>query len=149
MNIQQYSGHITPDILTLLLTADPNEAELLGYIKTARVLVAMDLARVVGVAVITGCNQQQELRNIAVESDWQGQGIAKALIAEVKVMAKESGADSLVVGTGNSSLSQMALYQKCGFRFFKIIPGFFAGYPEPIVENGIQCIDKVLLKFEF
>ncbi len=60
-------------------------------------------------------------------------------------MAKESGAKILELGTGNSSLSQLALYQKCGFGMHSIETGFFNSYPEPIFENGIRCIDMVRL----
>ncbi|MFT6735800.1 MAG: hypothetical protein ACJAS9_004014, partial [Polaribacter sp.] len=38
------------------------------------------------------------------------------MIEESKRLAKQSGAKIIEVGTGNSSLSQLALYQKCGFR---------------------------------
>jgi hypothetical protein len=57
-------------------------------------------------------------------------------------------AKALWVGTGNSSLSQLALYQKCGFRIREIESGFFESYPEPIVENGIRCIDMVRLRVD-
>ena len=66
-------------------------------------------------------------------------------LSEIKVLAKKMGATELLVGTGNSSLSQLGLYQKCGFRMSYIKAGFFASYPEPIYENGIQCLDMVVL----
>ena len=90
-----------------------------------------------------------ELKNIAVISERQGEGIAKQLINAVKAHAGQTGATSLMVGTGNSSLSQLALYQKCGFRLSHVIPDFFSDYPEPIFENGIPCIDMVVLKINF
>jgi len=70
------------------------------------------------------------------------------MIDEVKLLAKESGAKALEVGTGNSSLSQLVLYQKCGFRLHSIESDFFDSYPEPIFENGILCIDMVRLRVE-
>ena len=69
----------------------------------------------------------------------------KKLINEVKQQAVNQGVKTLIVGTGNSSLSQLGLYQKCGFRLDHIIRDFFKNYPEPIFENGIQCIDMVML----
>ena len=51
------------------------------------------------------------------------------------------------VGTGNSSLDALAFYQRAGFRIVGVIPDFFVdNYPEPIVENGIRCIDMVRLR---
>ena len=41
--------------------------------------------------------------------------------------------------------AELALYQKCGFRLSGIVTDSFADYPEPIYENGIRCIDMVML----
>ncbi|WP_328515413.1 hypothetical protein [Halobacillus yeomjeoni] len=52
----------------------------------------------------------------------------------------------LVVGTSNSSLDNIAFYQKAGFRFHKINKDFFLRYPSPIVEFGIQALDMVVFR---
>ena len=101
-----------------------------------------------GIAVVVETAGIFELKNIAVLKEYQGQGIAKSIIGKVKQLAKESGVKTLEVGTGNSSLSQLALYQKCGFRMHSIESDFFDSYPEPIFENGIRCIDMVRLRAE-
>lgn len=60
--------------------------------------------------------------------------------------AKSKGYKTIEVGTGNSSIGQLALYQKCGFRITGIDMDFFIKhYPEEIFENGIQCRDMVRL----
>ena len=148
MKIQHYSGKINSDLTALLLTADPDKNSILSYIKSAEIIVALDLEKTIAVVAITKTKSEFELKNIAVASDYQGRGIAKSLIAASKDYAKESGAKSLIVGTGNSSLSQLALYQKCGFRIFNIVPDFFVDYDEPIYENGIRCLDLLMLKTE-
>ncbi len=59
------------------------------------------------------------------------------------------GYKTLEVCTGNSSIGQLALYQKCGFRMSGIERDFFIKhYHEPIFENGIQCRDRVRLTQE-
>ena len=68
------------------------------------------------------------------------------MIAEIKRIAKKLGTMNLEVGTGNSSFSQLALYQKCGFRISHIQSDFFTSYAEPIIENGIHCVDMVYLR---
>ncbi|PKL30065.1 MAG: GNAT family N-acetyltransferase, partial [Spirochaetae bacterium HGW-Spirochaetae-10] len=61
--------------------------------------------------------------------------------------AQKNGSRSIVIGTGNSSLTQLSLYQKLGFRMDHIIKDFFTdNYSEPIVENGLLCRDMVVLK---
>ena len=148
MKIEPYSREITSEMMTLLLTADPDESAIRSYLRESKVLVCVDEGRCIGIALLMILNDQYELKNIAVSDDHQGKGLAKLLITEIRLLAKSLGAVRLEVGTGNSSLSQLALYQKCGFRMFEIIPGYFESYPEPIFENGIRCIDMVRLYAE-
>ena len=148
MLVQPHTGNINADMLALLLTADPDESAVNNYIGAATIAVIKEADKVVAVAAIIIEGRAAELKNIAVSLNCQGQGMAKALIFYMQQLAKESGATSLTVGTGNSSLDQLALYQKCGFRFDSIIPDFFLAYPEPIYENGLRCIDMVILRME-
>ena len=145
MNIAPYDLAITDPMMHLLLMADPDEREVRHYLEGASVLIVKDLNKLIGIAVLVNRDNRYELKNIAVHESYQGKGIAKSLIMEIRSLAKKQGAVELFVGTGNSSLSQLSLYQKCGFRMSHIKTGFFASYPEPIYENGIQCIDMVVL----
>jgi ribosomal protein S18 acetylase RimI-like enzyme len=148
MNIQVYEKEITSELMDLLLSADPDKIAILSYLPGSEVLVCRDNGMFLGIAVLVETEGVFELKNIAVLEEYQGKGIAKAMIKIAKQLAKESGAKILEVGTGNSSLSQLALYQKCGFRMHSIETGFFDSYPEPIFENGIRCIDMVRLRAE-
>jgi len=145
LKIQRYDGALTERLLALLLCADPDEAQVRRYLPGATLLVASKDGDTGGVAVLTIEQQVFELRNIAVAQSCRGRGIAKQLITATKQEAKEQGARRLLVGTGNSSLDQLALYQKCGFRMQSIEADFFAAYQPPIYENGLRCIDKVIL----
>ena len=61
-------------------------------------------------------------------------------------LPKKKGYKKIEIGTGNSSLGQLALYQKCGFRITGIDIDFFIRcYQEEIFENGIQCRDMIRL----
>ncbi len=145
MNIEPYDLDITDSMMSLLLMADPDEREVKKYLKEASILIAKDMGELIGIAVLVTKNDKFELINIAVEEHCQGKGVAKLLIMDIMVLAKKMGAKELLVGTGNSSLSQLALYQKCGFRMSYIKTDFFVSYPEPIYENGIHCLDMVIL----
>jgi len=145
MHIAPYDLEITDTMMHLLLMADPDEREVRNYLEGATILIAKDSQKVIGIAVLVDRDDRYELMNIAVDESYQGKGIAKNLIMEVVSLAKKQGAVELFVGTGNSSLLQLGLYQKCGFRMSYIKTDFFASYPEPIYENGIQCIDMIVL----
>ncbi len=76
-------------------------------------------------------------------------GIGKKLLRHAVETAKGYGMSKLEVGTGNSSVSQLALYQKCGFRIFSIDFDYFSKhYEEEIIENGIVCRDMIRLAME-
>lgn len=64
-------------------------------------------------------------------------------------MARGQGAKTLEIGTGNSSLNQLGLYQKCGFRIIGVDKDFFTRhYEDEIVENGIICRDMIRLSMD-
>ena len=87
-----------------------------------------------------------EIINLAVEEGLQGKGIGKLLIKHSIQTAKQMGFKTVEIATGNSSIYQLALYQKEGFRMTGIDHDFFIrNYQEPIFENGIECRDLIRL----
>lgn len=131
----------------LLLLADPSHEKVLDYLKRGTCFVAVQGSQTVGVYVLLSTKPHTvELVNVAVEAAWQGKGIGKKLVLHAIETAKNEGFKTIEVGTGNSSLNQLGLYQKCGFRIVSIDHDFFLRhYDEEIYENGIQCIDMVRL----
>ena len=78
----------------------------------------------------------------------QGKGIGSTLLRHAVTVARASGFERLIIGTGNSSIRrQLALYQRRGFELCRIERDFFVrNYPEPIFENGIRCKHLVVLE---
>ena len=145
-DVQPYEGPVTQSMMALLLEADPSVEAVNQYISRAQIFVCTDQHKSVGIAAVVVTDESAELKNISVARAYQGRGLAKKMIYAVKAWCALQGATSIIVGTGNSSLSQLALYQKCGFRLSHIEIDYFALYPDPIFENGIRCLDRVVLK---
>lgn len=105
-------------------------------------------SKVIGVFVLHQIDSTSiEVKNIAVDQNEQGKGFGKALLRYAELVCRELGFEKLVIGTGNSSLNQLALYQKEGFEMCDIQKDFFLkNYTEPIFENGIQCKHMVILE---
>lgn len=137
--------------MDLLLLADPSETNIEKYIYKSKVFVAIEDTLVVGVYVLMEMAPGKvEIMNIAVAKSHQGKGIGKALVQHAIKSARLPSMESIEIGTGNSSIQQLALYQKCGFRLKEIIHDYFVdNYDEPIFENGIQCRDMVRLALKF
>jgi len=134
----------------LLLLADPSMDIINDYVYKGECYVAYINKNIVGAYVIVKTRLLTlELVNIAVNEAYQGKGIGKRLIFNAIDMARRQGAKVLEVGTGNSSIYQLAFYQKCGFRIVGIDRNFFKKhYKEIIIENGIKCIDMIRLSMD-
>ncbi|MBM9577815.1 GNAT family N-acetyltransferase [Leptospira sp. 201903070] len=134
----------------LLLSADPSEELVQEYLKRGISYIATKGEEVIGVYVLIFTRPETlELVNVAVDEKFQGKGIGKALVLDAISKAKELKVKVLEVGTGNSSLSQLALYQKCGFRISGVDKDFFLKhYPDPIYENGILCRDMIRMSLD-
>ncbi|MDI2585909.1 GNAT family N-acetyltransferase [Psychrobacillus sp. NEAU-3TGS] len=133
--------------MDLLLLADPSEKLVKQYVGRGECYIAQINEETVGVYVLLPTRPDTvELVNIAVAEHYHGQGIGKTLVRDAIQKAKQYGYKIIEVGTGNSSIGQLALYQKCGFRITGVDRDFFKiHYDEEIVENGIVCVDMIRL----
>lgn len=131
--------------LELLLLADPIIVE--DYVAKGECFIAENEEQTIGVYVLLPTRPQTvEIVNVAVAEDHQGKGIGKLLVSHAIRIAKTQGYKTIEIGTGNSSIGQLALYQKCGFRIVSVDHNYFIKhYSEEIYENGIQCIDMIRL----
>lgn len=131
----------------LLLLADPSMQMLDSYLSAALVYLFRLENKVIAVYVLYPLdNITAEIKNIAVAETFQNQGAGKLLLQHAIESARKKGYKKLLIGTGNSSMGQLYLYQKMGFEPTEIIPDFFVkNYKDPIYENGIQCKHKIQL----
>ncbi len=134
----------------LLLLADPSRDAIDEYLNRGECYILTDNGQIGVYVLIKTRPQTLELVNVAVKASLHGQGIGRKLVMHAIETAKQNGCKTLEVGTGNSSVGQLALYQKCGFRMTSIDKDFFIRhYDEEIFENGIQCRDMVRLSLDF
>lgn len=133
----------------LLLLADPSIDAINEYISKGECFVACIKRKIVGVIILQKIEEYTfEIMNVSVSPHFQGKGIGKKLILHAILKAKNKNAKYIKIATGNSSIYQLDLYQKIGFKIETTEKNFFLkNYPSPIFENGIQCTDKVILKY--
>ncbi|MBY0221301.1 GNAT family N-acetyltransferase [Sporosarcina aquimarina] len=138
-------GETTP--MELLLLADPSRKIIEEYVTRGECFIAEMEQQTIGAYVLLPTRPETvELVNVAVIESQQGRGIGKRLVLDAIKIAKTKGYKTIEIGTGNSSIGQLALYQKCGFRIMGVDMDFFVRhYSEKIFENGIQCRDMVRL----
>ncbi|WP_316571699.1 GNAT family N-acetyltransferase [Neobacillus sp. YIM B06451] len=133
--------------MELLLLADPSEDLIKEYARIGDCYVAeIDDESIGAYVLMPSGTGTVELKNITVAEHLHGRGIGKGLVLDAIRTAKSHGYKRIEVGTGNSSIGQLALYQKCGFRIERVERDFFIkNYKEEIFENGIRCIDMIRL----
>lgn len=134
--------------IELLLLADPSEESIKKYLGRSLVFVGTVDGSVVGVALLELDGEVAELWSIAVAEAHQGKGLGRMLLQHVLAEARGRGVRRVELGTGNSSLSQLAFYQRNGFRMVGVVADYFGDYQPPVVENGIVCRDMVRLEVE-
>lgn len=136
--------------LPLFRLADDSESALRSYYQQGELFALRDghgalLAMALAIPETDGA---VELKAVAVVPQLQGRGVGKRLLALVLDALRRSGARRVVVATGNSSIDELAFYQKAGFRLRRVERDFFnpeRGYPPGLVENGIPLRDRVWL----
>ncbi|MBC1485612.1 GNAT family N-acetyltransferase [Listeria seeligeri] len=134
--------------LDLLLEADPSEKKIAKYLSKSTVFGLGSKEQTIGIVCLLPLNDNQlEIMNIAVLKSARNKGIGKKLLEKAFEFATLQNFTEIIVKTGNSSIDQLAFYQKNGFRMQQIIPDYFSEhYPEQeITENGIACLDQIIL----
>ncbi|MGD6967483.1 GNAT family N-acetyltransferase [Rossellomorea vietnamensis] len=135
------------DYLHLLLMADESEEAVRSYIAEGDLYAIHFEDVLAGVILFISVNDSTvELKNLAVIPEFRGRGIGKASIKEGLAIYKNQGKDRVIVGTANSSIENIAFYQKAGFRMYEIKKDFFLNYPEPIFEYGIRAMDMIMFE---
>ncbi|WP_339227445.1 GNAT family N-acetyltransferase [Oceanobacillus sp. FSL K6-2867] len=149
MKIRKLDQHEIPP-MGLMLLADPSQMLVSKYLERGECYVMENNNQIIGVYILVPTSTDKiELANLAVEKALQGNGIGKMLVLNSIERAKMVGYKMMEIGTGNSSIGQLALYQKCGFRITHVDRNFFIRhYDTPIYENGIWCRDMIRLSQE-
>lgn len=132
----------------LLELADSSRLLVSTYIETGECYVAKTGKEIIGVLVLDKINADTiEIKNIAVKESEQGKGFGKMLLHHAEKVSIALGFKYLLIGTGNSSIRQLRMYQKEGFEIKGLEKNFFlTHYAVPIFENGIQCKHKIILE---
>ncbi len=128
--------------LELLLLADPCEEMVDRYLESGEMYAIFDGDEAVCECVMharaDGCI---ELKNLATLPERQNQGLATYLLREMFAIYAPKYA-KMYVGTCGAE----HFYESLGFYYEYTDEGFFVrNYPEPVIDNGVQCIDMMYL----
>ena len=133
--------------LALLLLADEQEDMIDRYLERGSMYVLEDDGVKAECVVTDEGGGVLELKNIAVEPDFQGKGYGKALV-DFLIRTYAGQYMLLQVGTGDSP-STIPFYESCGFCRHHLVKNFFTDhYDHPNYECGVKLVDMVYLQRE-
>ena len=136
-------------LLPLLYLADSAEAHVQAHLDDGDLFALVDDDTIIGTVQAVARDDEPgtvELTLVAVAEVHQRRGVGKQLIALVLDELRRLGYERAVVGTSNAGISEIAYYQKCGFRLLSIERDYFdeaRGYDGTEMENGIVHRDLV------
>lgn len=145
MDITKVMGN-KKEYIDLLLLADEQENMVDKYLERGEMFILDDNGIKAQCVVTKEEDGIYELKNIAVQPDYQQKGYGKALIEFLFSNYKDCRV--MLVGTGDSPLT-LNFYKKCGFTESHCVKNFFTdNYDHPIYEDGKQLVDMIYLKRE-
>jgi len=139
-----------PEIMALLRLADEGDARILATIADPahETYLGKVEDHVISVVTMRWEVPDSEIIYLAIAPEWQGKGYGKATIMGIASEAKRRQVSRLLVGTGNSSLENLAFYQKSGFRMDHVRRDYYNYIQPPISENGIPLRDMLVFSLD-
>ena len=98
-------------------------------------------------AAVVDWSRPAEILYIAVDRARRGTGIGRALVTSIQAELPTHG-HTLLVGTANCSLDNIAFYQKCGFRMHSVKRDYFDYVRPAAVEYGIVMRDLIMFSYD-
>lgn len=150
ITIQQARPDEIETLIPMLLQAEVSERALRWGLKNLvdAVYRADSDGVLVGAATMQWRSDPCEIMELAVAPDRHGQGIGRAIVAWLIDEARRRGKSAMLVGTANSSIGNIAFYQKVGFRMDHVRKDYFRYYREPHYEDRIQIRDMLVFRHD-
>ena len=134
------------DYATLLCESDPNINLVENYLRDGRLFAYFEKQTPLAFIAAKEINDTTvEIKNLLTLEKYRGRGLAKALIQYVENLYKNK--TTYLIGTANSSITNMLIYTKLGYTYSHKIKNYFIDYyPQEIYENGMQAVNLMYFK---
>lgn len=109
------------------------EAEFAGLGETRHIVVAVEVRRVVGYAMLLEVADAADVHRIAVDADHRGSGIAHALLGALLDKASSTGNLAVLLEVAADNAAGLALYAKHGFVEIDRRPRYYPGDVDAVV----------------
>ena len=129
------------DYASLLCESDPNINLVENYLRDGRLFAYFEKQIPVAFIAVKEINDTTvEIKNLLTLEKYRGHGYGKALIQHIEKLYQNKL--TFLIGTANSSMTNMLIYTKLGYTYDHKVENFFIDYyPQEIYENGMQATD--------
>lgn len=126
---------------SLLCESDPNINLVENYLRDGRLFAYFENQTPLAFIAIKEINDTTlEIKNLLTLENYRGHGYGKALLQYIEKLYQNK--TTFLIGTANSSMTNMLIYTKLGYHYNHKIENFFIDYyPQEIYENGMQATD--------
>ncbi len=144
------SGAETAKLVPILHDAEEDDERIRTAMRApaCQTYAALVDEQAVGAAVVRwGEPEPAEILYLAVVAGERGNGYGRQIVAAIQAELPAHGR-TLLVGTANSALDNIAFYQKCGFRMHAVKPDYFTYIQPPLREHGIVMRDMIVFAYD-
>lgn len=129
------------DYATLLCESDPNINLVENYLRDGRLFAYFEKQTPLAFIAAKEINDTTvEIKNLLTLEKYRGHGYGKALIQHIEKLYQNKL--TFLIGTANSSMTNMLIYTKLSYHYSHKIENFFIDYyPQEIYENNMQATD--------
>ncbi|HEY4132624.1 MAG TPA: GNAT family N-acetyltransferase [Gemmatimonadaceae bacterium] len=151
ISIREVSHAEVESVVPLLMLAEPSRRALDWSLENlSDTVYRLDVAGVlVGAATVRWDDEPAEIVELGIAAAEQGKGLGKHFVQRMLDEGRRRHKKAMIVGTRNSSIRNLAFYQKCGFRMDHVRADYFWYYGGTEVENGIPVRDLVVFRYDF
>lgn len=141
------------ELISLFLLADDSQSQIQEYMDKGDITIAKIGEKIIGyVQLIDGPSAEKaEIKSISVLDSYQNKSIGKTLLKMAFESAEQKGISTIIVTTAMADISNLAFYQKMGFRAKEIVRDFFGpqnGYLEKTIVDGIEMRDQIVFEID-
>ena len=150
MIIRELIGAEIETVIPMLLQAEESERALRwGLANLVDAVYCMEIEeQLIAAATLQWRGDLAEIIELAVHPHQHGRGHGRRMLAWVQAEARGRNKTGLIVGTANSSIGNIAFYQRCGFRMDHVRRDYFSYYRQPVYEDGIQIRDMLVFSID-
>ena len=89
--------------------------------------------RVAGYVCLMSLFEEAQIMDIAVAPGQRGRGVGRALVEQAIAIARQKGAERLVLEVRESNLAAIGLYEKFGFERYFVRRGYYEGKEDALL----------------